>query len=246
MMKYCRALGLMLCLSAGVAQAQTQTQASAQEIDPWEGWNRGVYHFNETLDSWVARPVAKGYRAVTPKIIRRGVDNFFSNLGEVPTALNDLLQAKPGDAATATSRFLINSTLGVFGLVDVASMAGIEEHSEDFGQTLAVWGIGSGPYLVLPVLGPSTVRDTFSLYPDYLTDPANHLPISDDEKLALTGLNLVHARYKLLGSESIVQGDKYTFIRDAYLQNRHYEINDGHVEDSFDSDFDDIDLDDDF
>ncbi|WP_368737543.1 VacJ family lipoprotein [Oceanospirillum sediminis] len=236
-----RAFCLVALLFSGMVVADAPS-----DPDPWEGWNRNVHGFNETLDTYIARPVAQGYRLVTPGIVRQGVGNFFSNLGEIPTAVNDLLQAKPGDAATATGRFLINSTLGVLGLIDVASMAGIEEHREDFGQTLAVWGVGSGPYLVLPVLGPSTLRDTFSLYPDYLLDPVQALPVSDEEKMGLNVLKLVHRRHQLLDSESIVQGDKYIFIRDAYLQSRHYEINDGQVEDSFDSDLDDIDLDDDF
>jgi phospholipid-binding lipoprotein MlaA len=215
-------------------------------VDPWQNWNRKVYSFNEGLDDYVARPVAKAYKAVLPKIVRRGVGNFFSNLGEVPTAINDLLQAKPGQAFKSASRFVVNSTVGLWGLIDIATMAGIEEHSEDFGQTLAVWGVESGPYIVLPILGPSNVRDAFSLYPDNRLDPMSHLPLSDPEYYGLTVLKYTHIRHKLLDSEAIIQGDKYTFIRDAYLQNRIYEINDGQVEDSFDDDFDDLDLDEDY
>ncbi len=237
MNKIVSALTLVLLLGASSAWAQ-------QEVDPWENWNRKVFYFNETLDSYVAKPVAKGYKAVVPKFVRRGVGNVFSNLGEIPTAANDLLQAKPGAAATAAGRFLINSTVGLLGLIDVASMMDIEEHREDFGQTLAVWGIESGPYLVLPVLGPSNVRDGISLYPDYLLDPLNHVGLKKEEFYGVTVLKLVHARHKLLSSEEIVQGDKYSFIRDAYLQNRTYQIHDGQVEDSFDADFDDLDLDD--
>lgn len=227
-----------LTLILGITPAWAES-----EVDPWEGWNRKVFAFNETLDAYVAKPVAKGYKAVVPKFIRRGVGNFFSNLGEVPTAANDLLQAKPGDAATATGRFLINSTIGVFGLIDVASMLDIEEHREDFGQTLAVWGVESGPYLVLPVFGPSNVRDGVSLYPDYLMDPLTYADLSTEESYGVSALKLVHIRHKLLDSEEIVQGDKYSFIRDIYLQNRIYQINDGVVEDDFDADFDDLDLD---
>lgn len=238
MNKIISVLSLILLLGAAPTWAES-------EVDPWEGWNRKVFAFNETLDVYVAKPVAKGYKAVVPKFIRRGVGNFFSNLGEVPTAANDLLQAKPGAAATATGRFLINSTIGVFGLIDVASMLDIEEHSEDFGQTLAVWGIDSGPYLVLPVFGPSNIRDGISLYPDYLMDPLTYADLSTDEFYGVSALKLIHTRHKLLDSEAIIQGDKYSFIRDAYMQNRVYQINDGVVEDGFDADFDDLDLDED-
>ena len=237
MNKIIPALMLVLLLGANSAWA-------VEDVDPWENWNRKVFYFNEAVDSYVAKPVAKGYKAVVPTFIRRGVGNFFSNLGEVPTAANDLLQAKPGAAATSAGRFLINSTVGLLGLIDVASMLDIEEHSEDFGQTLAVWGVESGPYLVLPILGPSNIRDGLSLYPDYLLDPLNHADLKEDERYGITALKLIHIRHQLLDSEGIIQGDKYSFIRDVYLQSRTYQINDGQVEDKFDAGFDDLDLDD--
>lgn len=222
----------------------TAPLSANEDIDPLEGWNRGVHNFNEVLDTWVARPVAKGYRFILPQFVRNGVGNFFSNLGEVPTAVNDLLQAKPGQAAKAGGRFLINTTVGIGGLFDVASWAGIDEHSEDLGQTLAVWGVGSGPYIVIPFLGPSTLRDGLSIYPNYMLHPIEYADLTDEERYGLIALDLVHRRHNLLDKEALVSGDKYIFYRDAYLQNRNYEINDGVVEDSFDDfgDFDDLDF----
>lgn len=225
------------------------TGHASQDRDPWEGWNRNVHEFNEVMDTYIARPVAKGYRFITPRFVRTGVSNFFSNLGEVPTAVNDLLQAKPGDALKSSGRFVINSTVGIFGLFDVATWIGIEEHKEDLGQTLAVWGVGSGPYVVIPFLGPSTLRDSLSIYPNYQLNPLEHAPLTEEETYGVLALDLVHRRESLLDKESLVSGDKYVFYRDAYLQNREYEIKDGVVEDSFDAgfdDFEDMDLDEDF
>jgi len=224
--------------------------ASDDNKDPWEGLNRNIHGFNDVMDTYLARPVAKAYRAVLPRFVRTGVGNFFSNLGEVPTTINDLLQAKPGDALTSSGRFVINSTVGVLGLFDVASWAGIKEHREDLGQTLAVWGVGSGPYLVIPFLGPSTLRDSLSIYPNYQFSLVNYAPITTEESYGILALDLIHRRHNLLSQEALIQGDKYIFYRDVYLQNRQYEINDGVVEDSFDAgfgdDFDDLDFDDDF
>lgn len=210
------------------------------DSDPLEGWNRSVHQFNEVMDDYIARPVAKTYRALLPKFVRNGIGNFFSNLGEIPTAANDILQAKPGAAVEASGRFLINSTLGVFGLFDVASLLGIDEHREDFGQTLAVWGVGSGPYLVLPFLGPSTLRDAASLYPNYYLSPVRYADLSEAETYGILLLEQLHKRHDLLDAESIVQGDRYQFFKDAYLQSREYDIKDGKVEDSFDAGLDDL------
>lgn len=243
-----RALLTKIMISFGFVFFSVSVQAS-QDRDPWEGWNRNVHEFNEVMDTYVARPVAKGYRFITPRFVRTGVSNFFSNLGEVPTTVNDLLQAKPGDALKSSGRFVINSTIGIFGLFDVASWIGIEEHKEDLGQTLAVWGVGSGPYVVIPFLGPSTLRDSLSIYPNYQLHPIEHAPLSEEETYGVLALDLVHRRESLLDKENLVSGDKYVFYRDAYLQNREYEIKDGEVEDRFDAgfdDFDDMDLDEDF
>lgn len=220
---------------------------ASQDQDPWEGWNRNVHEFNDVMDTYVARPLAKGYRFMLPQFVRRGVGNFFSNLGEVPSAVNGLLQAKPGEALKSSGRFVINSTVGVLGLFDVASRFGIKAHKEDLGQTLAVWGVGSGPYVVIPFLGPSTLRDALSIYPNYQLNPIAHASLSDEETYGVLALELVHLRHNLLAQEGLIRGDKYVFYRDAYLQNRDYEIRDGVVNDSFDAgfdeSFDDIDFD---
>lgn len=227
----------LLFISSAVGAFETK--------DPWEGWNRNVHEFNEVLDAYIARPVAQGYRFILPQFVRTGIGNFFSNLVEVPTAVNDLLQAKPGDALKASGRFVLNSTVGVLGLFDVATFVGIEEHKEDLGQTLAVWGVGSGPYIVLPVLGPSTLRDSLSIYPNYQLNPLGYAPLTETETYGVMAVDLVHRRHNLLNKEGLVSGDKYVFYRDAYLQSRDYDIKDGVVEDSFDAGFDDLELDED-
>lgn len=219
--------------------------------DPWEGFNRRVFVFNEAIDRAVLKPVARGYRTVTPQPVQTGVGNFFSNLGEIRTALNSLLQGKPANAGLSTSRFLINSTVGIGGLWDFATHMGITADEEDFGQTLGAWGVGEGPYLVLPLLGPSTVRDTSGLPLDAYTYPLTYV---DDDKVryGLTALRIVDARAGFLEQEELIRGDRYVFIRDAYLQRRRFEVSDGELgddpfaSDEFDFDFDDADFDDAF
>jgi len=213
--------------------------------DPWEGFNRGVFAFNDTLDRAVLKPVARGYRWATPQPVQTGVGNFFSNLGEIRTTLNSLLQGKPGNAGRSTSRFLLNTTVGIAGLWDVATPMGITAEREDFGQTLGVWGVGEGPYLVLPLLGPSTVRDTGGLPLDMVTYPVYYVE-NDKVRYGLTALRIVDVRAGLLDQEELIQGDRYTFIRDAYLQRRRFEVSDGELGDdpfaSEDFDFDEADF----
>ncbi|KAA0011364.1 VacJ family lipoprotein [Billgrantia pellis] len=220
--------------------------------DPWEGFNRRVFSFNEAIDRAVLKPVARGYRTVTPEPVQTGIGNFFSNLGEIRTALNSLLQGKPANAGLSTSRFLINTTVGIGGLWDFATPMGITAEEEDFGQTLGAWGVGEGPYLVLPFLGPSTVRDTSGLPLDMYTYPLTY--VEDDKvRIGLTALRVVDIRAGLLDQEELIRGDRYVFIRDAYLQRRRFEVSDGELgDDPFasddfefdDSDFDDADFDD--
>lgn len=213
--------------------------------DPWEGFNRGVFTFNDALDRAVLKPVARGYRWATPQPVQTGVGNFFSNLGEIRTTLNSLLQGKPGNAGRSTSRFLINSTVGIAGLWDVATPMGVSAEREDFGQTLGVWGVGEGPYLVLPLLGPSTARDTGGLPLDMVTYPTYYVE-NDKVRYGLTALRIVNLRAGLLDHEELIRGDRYTFIRDAYLQRRRFEVSDGELGDdpfaSEDFDFDDADF----
>ena len=213
--------------------------------DPWEGFNRGVFAFNDTLDRAVLKPVARGYRWATPQPVQTGVGNFFSNLGEIRTTLNSLLQGKPGNAGRSTSRFLLNTTVGIAGLWDVATPMGVTAEREDFGQTLGVWGVGEGPYLVLPLLGPSTVRDTGGLPLDMVSYPVYYVE-NDKVRYGLTALRIVDVRAGLLDQEELIQGDRYTFIRDAYLQRRRFEVSDGELGDdpfaSEDFDFDEADF----
>jgi phospholipid-binding lipoprotein MlaA len=207
--------------------------ATAPNPDPWEGVNRKIYTFNDTADRYFLKPVAKGYQAITPQFVEDGIHNMFTNVGEVGSVLNSLLQAKFQHGAEDTGRFLINSTVGLLGFFDVASKLGLQPHDEDFGQTLGYWGVESGPYVVLPLLGPRTVRDAFGAVPDSYTDPIpyviDHVPTRNQ---VLAG-RVVDMRASLLDAEELMSGDRYIFMRDAYLQRRQYLVNDGVVEDSF-------------
>ena len=202
---------------------------TASKADPLEGLNRATYRFNDAVDEAVFKPVAKGYQAVTPSFFRAGVTNLFTNIGDVATALNNLLQGKAGDAASDTGRFLINSTLGVLGLFDVATPMGLEKHNEDFGQTLGAWGVNSGPFLMLPLMGPSTLRDVASrpvdAYAGY-SRYVDHIPTRN----STFGLEIIDLRANLLGASSTLDAaalDKYQFVRDAYLQRRLRSVYDG-------------------
>ncbi|HHX35411.1 MAG TPA: VacJ family lipoprotein [Gammaproteobacteria bacterium] len=200
--------------------------------DPWESMNRAVFRFNDTLDRWALKPIAKGYQKVTPDVVEDGVHNVFRNLGEVKNLANNLLQFKLHDAGVDTARFLFNSSFGLLGFFDVATKMGLQRNDEDFGQTLGRWGVNSGPYLVLPLFGPSTVRDTVALYPDSFTSQyryINDVPVRN----SMFALNIVDTRASLLGTERLVVGDKYRFIRNAFLQNREFKVLDGNVVDDF-------------
>ena len=202
------------------------------EDDPLEPVNRVTYAFNDFLDRYLVKPVAKTYEKVLPDYVEDGVSNFFDNLGEPLNIVNALLQGKVGDAGSDSLRLLVNSTVGILGLIDIGSRIGLEKHDEDFGQTLGKWGVGSGPYLVLPFLGPSTVRDTFARLPDsYLsyTREIDH----DRTMLETFALEVVNVRAGLFEREKLLAGDRYTFIRDAYLQNREFKVTDGNSDDEF-------------
>lgn len=201
------------------------------ERDPWQGFNRSVYSFNDSLDKAVLKPVAKGYVAITPKFARTGVRNFYNNVDDVSVAANNLLQGKVGDAVSDVGRFAVNTTLGILGLFDVATPLGLRKHNEDFGQTLAAWGVGQGPYLVLPLLGPSTVRYTPSYVVDrILLNPITYIELKTGERVALLALRVTSVRAELLSLEKQVEGistDQYAFVRDAYLDRREFLIHDG-------------------
>lgn len=205
---------------------------AASEDDPWEPMNRAIFGFNETVDRYTLKPLAEGYQKVLPDPVQRSVKNVFNNMGDVRNLANSLLQGKFHNAGVDTSRLLFNTTFGVFGLFDVATKMGLERNDEDFGQTLATWGIGSGPYLVLPLLGPSTVRDGLALVPDSYTIPYRYLNDVPARNSTLA-LDIVQRRASVLSLEKMITGDRYVFIRNAYLQNREFRINDGQVEDDF-------------
>jgi phospholipid-binding lipoprotein MlaA len=197
--------------------------------DPLEAINRNIYTFNEGVDTVLIKPAAEVYQGVVPPLARTGVSNVFANMGDVVVALNNLLQGKIDKAFSDIGRVLINSTAGLFGLFDVASPAGLEKHDEDFGQTLGYWGIGDGPYLVLPLLGPSTLRDTAGRVVDFKTDPVAYIDPTRDRNAA-QGLRLVSRRTELLGASRLLEVaaiDPYSFVRDAYLQRRRNLIHDG-------------------
>ena len=199
------------------------------ETDPLEGFNRSIFAFNETLDENIMKPVAEAYHDNIPNPIQTGVSNVFGNLEDVIIFLNDALQFKFLDALGDFFRFVINSTIGIFGIFDVATPLGLEKHNEDFGQTLATWGVGDGPYLVLPFLGPSTMRDTGALAIDWQIDPVFRLQ-SPAEYWGSIGLRAVDIRVGLLKAGNIVDQasfDKYSFMRDAYLQLRRNRVYDG-------------------
>lgn len=202
--------------------------------DSLESFNRAIFAFNMKLDSWFLKPVAKGYDYVMPNFAERGVQNFFGNLGEINNVVNDVLQWKWKQAVNDTGRFVTNSTLGIGGLFDVAGKIGMpESDGEDFGQTFAKWGVGQGPYLMLPFLGPSSLRDGVALPFDSYMDPVNH--INDDGwVVGLNVLDLVDTRAQLLETEDLASGDLYVFVREFYLKRREYLIKDGEIEeDSF-------------
>ncbi|MEM6640706.1 MAG: VacJ family lipoprotein [Pseudomonadota bacterium] len=201
-------------------------------VDPYEQTNRKIQAFNDGADRVLFKPVAKAYRTVTPDFAEAGIANFISNLNEPYTALNQLLQGKPGLAIHDLGRFLINSTFGLGGLIDAGTDLGLEKHTEDLGQTLGVWGMGAGPYLVLPIFGPSNPRDAIGLIGNNLGNPPVYLE-DRGARNAAVGMQIIDARAQLLKAERLIRGDRYLFLRDAYLQRRDYLVNDGVVEDSF-------------
>ena len=200
-----------------------------------EPFNRKVYAFNDTVDKAVLKPVAKGYVAVVPQLARRGVTNFFNNLGMVVTTLNDALQLKGTKVPVDFARFTTNVVFGFAGLIDVASELKIENRNEDFGQTLGYWGVGSGPYLMLPFFGPSSTRDAPGLVVDFYASPVFLWDPDPTTRWSLFGLDVVDSRANLMQAEKFIDIaaiDRYSFLRDAYLQRREYLIHDGNPPDS--------------
>jgi phospholipid-binding lipoprotein MlaA len=232
------ALSLILLVVVPVAWAKGD---SRDPRDPWEGFNRQVQWFNDDADRYIVRPIAKGYTRVVPRPVRRGVSNVFTNLLYPIVIVNQFLQGKPRDGFSDLGRFILNSTVGLAGLLDPATHVGLPKNDEDFGQTFGVWGAGPGPYLVLPILGPSTVRDGTGSFVGAMMYPWRY---AEDERIrwGATVLFAIDVRAGLLDAEDLISGDRYVFLRDAFLQRREFQIRDGNVEDTFlDEDWDDDD-----
>ena len=218
-------LGLAACAAVFLSGCAT----SGNPKDPIEGFNRAMYSVHDGIDTVLLKPVATGYDAVLPDVVQTGVTNFFSNIGDIMISLNNLLQGKVADAGSDLGRVAINTTLGIGGVFDVASSEGIPKHDEDFGQTFGRWGVGEGAYVFLPILGPRTVRDTAGVWLDLWADPINFI---DDVPVrnSLWALLAVNKRANLLPADKVIEEaalDKYSYIRDAYLQNRRNLVYDG-------------------
>lgn len=212
----CASLSLLSILVTGCATGPT-----ANENDPLEPLNRAIFTANDTLDEYLATPVAKGYKEITPQPVRTGISNMFANLSDVGNTVNSLLQGDGKATIDSFMRVFVNTLFGVAGVFDLATPAGIEKHPQDFGLTLGSWGIASGPYLVLPLFGPSSFRDSMSQLVDYHFDPVTYMPY----RKLIYGMNFVSTRTNMLGATDILAEaalDRYTFVRDAYLQQRRY------------------------
>ena len=225
---YAWLLGVLLALG-GCATLDDARGGPGQRLDPWEGWNRKVFAFNEGLDEHVLKPVATGYAKVVPQFVRRSDDNFFANAADAWSAINNVLQGKPEPAFQDVVRVTTNTVFGFAGVLDIASEFGLEHHYEDFGQTLGRWGFGAGAYVVWPLFGPSTVRDSIALPLDRAASPA--LVINNGGlQFGITFLQIINTRANLLGASRVIDDialDKYTFVRDAYLQRRRSLVFDG-------------------
>lgn len=219
---------LLLALAGGCATVPPGPSTATNPADPWEAWNRKVFSFNEAVDEAVLKPVARAYRNVVPQLVRTGVSNFFGNIGDVWSTANHLLQGKVGSGMEMGMRVLSNTLIGLGGLLDPATEMGLARRSEDFGQTLGVWGLPAGPYIVLPLLGPSSLRDTAGLPLDrYAGAPTLFFDVN---AYATSALQLVNVRAELLATTQLLDDvslDKYSFIRDGYLSRRLDQVYDG-------------------
>lgn len=221
-------IGMLFAFSTGMGVADENPR------DPYEGFNRAMYSVNDAVDRAVVRPIAKAYDVALPLPVRVGIGNFFGNTGDLWIGINDVMQGKLADAGIDVARLLVNSTLGIFGLFDVASEMGLEKHEEDFGQTMAVWGVPSGAYLFWPFIGPRTVRDTAGWLGDTFLDPVWSVRTgtagTGATRNSLLVTRFVDVRASLLPADKVVDEgalDKYAYIRDAYLQRRNNQIFDG-------------------
>jgi phospholipid-binding lipoprotein MlaA len=228
--RYARAaLGITCFLSVSACVTLPPNHQRSPQ-DPWESWNRGVYRVNDKIDRAIAKPIARTYVRFTPQPVRTGVSNFFANLNTPTVMINDALQGKFKAAANDLGRFLFNSTVGLGGILDPATSAGLDKNDEDFGQTLGHWGVHAGPFVELPLLGPSDLRDAPAKVVDSYTNPQQYIRNST-VKYSLYGAYLVEKRASLLPLDETLKHvyDPYAFIRDAYLQRRAYLVSDGKV-----------------
>jgi phospholipid-binding lipoprotein MlaA len=234
-MSLLRLMGVVIALAV-LSGCATVPGRAVDARDPWEGMNRSVYSFNDTVDRVAVKPLAKAYVNVVPSPVRTGVNNFFGNLGDVWNAANSLLQFKGQAAAESAMRVVVNTTFGLAGLLDVATEMRLPKHKEDFGQTLGYWGVPPGPYVVLPLFGPSTVRDTTALPLDMKADLVGQ--VSDvSTRNSLSVLQVTDKRAGLLQATDAITGaalDPYSFVRDAFLQKRRNDVYDGNPPGSFD------------
>ncbi|HEY8606967.1 MAG TPA: VacJ family lipoprotein [Noviherbaspirillum sp.] len=225
-MKTSYATGAVLLLALAASGCATNNPR-----DPFETYNRAVFSFNDTLDRAAVKPAAEAYKATLPQFVQTGVSNFFGNLGDVWTAANSFLQGKFTNGVTDVMRVTVNSTMGLFGVLDIATEAGLPKHSEDFGQTLGRWGVNAGPYVVLPILGPSTVRDTAATPLDLAADPWAYVSTTP-WTAAGSVVRVVDLRARVLDASNLLEEaalDRYVFVRDAYLQRRESRVWDGEV-----------------
>lgn len=220
-----------LSVCASLLLAPFATQAATEE-DPWESVNRPIFQFNDFVDTYALKPLAQGYEFITPQFVEDGIHNMFRNVGDVTNLANNILQAKPAAAGVDTARLIFNTTFGLLGFFDVGTKMGLNRSDEDFGQTLGYWGVDSGPYLMLPFLGPSTVRDATGRVPEYFLSPMDNVE-EDSVRYSLRGLQIVDARSAVLDAEKMVAGDRYTFLREAYLQRRAFLVRDGALQEDF-------------
>jgi phospholipid-binding lipoprotein MlaA len=224
-------LPLFLLLPLSLAQGQVLLEE--KNIDPLESINRPLFAINNGLDRFLVKPVAQVYDLVMPDIGQRGVGNFFANLYDFNTTVNSVLQWRIEEAVQSGGRFLINSTAGFLGFIDVATPMGIRPYRTDFGQTLEIWGVGSGPYIMVPLFGPRTLRSGVGTAVDLFLAPQVYFVDDTRVRNTLFAIEIIDFRARLLKAEELISGDRYIFVRDAYLQQRRFILNGGVVEDSF-------------
>jgi len=237
MKKLITIIGVLL---TGITLSGCQSTAVvATNVDPFEGVNRVIFGFNQSVDGAILKPTAKFYKENMPKMVQNRVGDFMSNLSDISTLGNEILQFELRDSAKTLGRVLINSTIGLAGIFDVASDIGLEQTSEDFGQTMAVWGVPNGPYIVLPLLGPSTVRDSIGFYADVTENIDTTKSLDDAEKATLLLTKTVNTRVQLLPITDLLEKapDPYTAMRFSYLQKRKYDVYNGNLLDDDDDDF---------